>query len=130
MCTPPTIIPHQQPTTPTSHRPSDQLLRPDDVIRKYPKLVGSSSNIGRLAVRLAVQAYFGKKILKKCSVYGFSNRESLPKDKVFALKQKLLSLFPQYLSCPVDFEPLWTKSVTAINHCAAGLRAKEPIVIN
>ena len=81
-------------------------------------------------MRLAVKAYFGKELLKQCTVYGFNNRSALPKDKVLALKTKLLNIFPQYLSSLVDFEPLWNKCVAAINHCAAGFHAKKVIEID
>ena len=64
-------------------------------------------------------------MLKKCTVYGHANHSALPKEKVMALKKKMLSLHPQFISCPVDFETTWTKCVNAINHCASKLRAKE-----
>lgn len=114
----------------TKSEAGEVLLPPDEVLKKYPKLVSSTSNIGRLAVRLAVEAYFGKELLKQCTVYGFNNRAALPKHQVLALKTKLLNIFPQYLSSPVDFEPLWNKCVAAINHCAAGFRAKKVIEID
>ena len=81
------------------------LLNPYEVIRKYPKLVVNISQIGRLAVRLASVAYFGKDVLRKCSVYGHDNKEALPLNKVFAPTEKLLSVFPQYRASSVEFEP-------------------------
>ena len=62
-------------------------------------------HIGRLAVRLASEAYFGTELLKKCSVYGFNNREALPRDGVMALKDKLIAVFLQYVASPAEFEP-------------------------
>ena len=104
-----------------------ELLKPDAVINKYPKLM-SLANIGRLAVRLACESYFGKDLLKKCTVVGCNDKPALPKHLVLDLKAKLLSIHPQFRTTPVEFEPFWCKCVGAINHCAAGLRAKEHII--
>ena len=100
------------------------LLDPDDVLRKYPKLLNLFT-IGRLAVRLSCESYFGPELLKKSTVVGCNNKPPLPREKVMQLKMKLLSLFPQFLSSPVEFEPMWSKCVAAINHCSAGLRSKD-----
>ena len=101
------------------------LLDPDAVIKKYPKYLNLAS-AGRLAVRLSCESYFGKELLKKCTVIGCNDKPPLPKEKVAELKTKMLSLFPQFLSSPVEFEPIWTKCVAAINHCCAGLQEKDP----
>lgn len=98
------------------------LLSPDEVIKKYPKYV-NTSNIGRLAVRLAREAYFGKELMKKSTALGCQDKPRLPKEKLDSLKLKLLSLFPQFAAAPHEFEPLWTRSVAAINHHAASLRS-------
>ena len=103
----------------------ETLLDPDAVIKKYPKFLNLAS-AGRLAVRLSCEAYFGKELLKKCTVVGCNDKPPLPREKVAELKSKILSLFPQFLSSPVEFEPIWAKCVAAINHCCAGLRAKDP----
>ena len=101
-----------------------KLIDPDIVIKNYPKLANSSS-IGRLAVRLSCEAYFGKEMLLKSTVYGCHNKPPLPKWELQQLKLKLLSIHPQYLSSPLEFEPLWTKCIGTINYCATGLRAKS-----
>ena len=98
------------------------------MLPKYLNLASASW----LAVRLSCEAYFGKELLKKCTVIGCNNKPHLPREKVAELKSKILSLFPQFLSSPVEFEPtcIWTKCVAAINHCCAGLRAKDlPIAL-
>uniref|UniRef100_A0A1X7UIB5 BEN domain-containing protein n=1 Tax=Amphimedon queenslandica TaxID=400682 RepID=A0A1X7UIB5_AMPQE len=109
----------------TKFEVGEMPLLPDEV----PKLVSTTSNNGRLAVRLVIEAYFGKELQKQCPVYGFNNRAVLLKKSVLALKTKLLNIFPQYLTSPVDFEPLWNKSVAAINHCEAECHAKKVIEI-
>ena len=83
----------------------ETLLDPDAVIKKYPKYLNLAS-AGRLAVRLSCEAYFGKEFLKKCTVIGCNDKPPLPREKVEELKSKILSLFPQFLSAPVKFEPI------------------------
>ena len=104
------------------------MLDPDEVIEKYPKF-RNISNVGRMAVRLASESYFGKEVLKKSTVFGMHGNLPLPEDKVKTLKKKILSLHPKYIDTPVEFEPIWTKCVNAINHHASGLRKKSPPVI-
>ena len=58
-------------------------------------------------------------------MYGKQGHPALPKDKLHELKMKMLNLHPGFLSCPLDFDPTWTKCVNAINHCAASLRSQK-----
>ena len=71
--TPPTlpvINPPSQAQSPHVDTPSNQrLLDPEEVIDKYPKL-RKPCNVGRLAVRLAAEAYFGNEVLKKSTFFG------------------------------------------------------------
>ena len=97
------------------------LLNPDVVVCKYPKY-RNVSQAGRLAVRLAVESYFGTEMLRQCTVYGLKGNKPLPVEKVEALKQKMLTLFSV---SQVEFEALWTKCINAINHRASGLRKKS-----
>ena len=134
----PAVTPHTSPLpAPQSCQPllsgptditdpaAEKLLHPDEIIVKYPKL-HNISNAGRLAVRLASKSYFGKNMLRKCTVFGQGSHPALPKDKVMELKKKILSLHPQLLSSPVEFESTWTKCINAINHCGSSLRSKVP----
>lgn len=98
-------------------------MAPDTVILRNSKWV-NGSHIGRLAVRLARESYFGKEEMKKCTVFGCQDKPALPRDTVEKLKMKVLSLFPQFAAAPHEFEPLWSKCVGAINHHCAGLRSK------
>ena len=131
----------QEPSTPFSHfqviepRKSasegnkNALVDADEVLDKYPKLL-SLANIGRLSVRLATESYFGTELMKKCTVFGCNDKPSLPKEVVFEMKRKLLTLHPQFRSTPLEFEVYWAKSIAAINHCCAGLRSKQQIKID
>ena len=113
-----------QPTVQVSQSPKLQeepLLDPDVVVRKYPKY-RNVSQAGRLAVRLAVESYFGTEMLRQSTVCGLKSHKPLPVEKVDALKQKMLTL---HSDSKVEFEALWTKCINAINHHASGLRKKS-----
>ena len=99
----------------------EPILDPDVVVRKYPKY-RNVSQAGRLAVRLAVESYFGTEMLQQSTVCGLKSHEPLPVEKVDALKQKMLIL---HSDSKVEFEALWTKCINAINHHASGLRKKS-----
>lgn len=113
------------PATNNTQSDDERLLQPDEVLFKYPKLLHISL-AGRLAVRLACESYFGKRLLQKCTVYGHGSFPPLPKEKVMELKKKILNLYPQFISSPLEFEPTWTKCINVINHCASRLRATNP----
>ena len=98
-------------------------MHPDTVVNKYNKLV-TPSKIGQLAVRLADEAYFGKDILIKSTVFGCQDKVALDGGKLAELKQKIMSIYPQFLHSPIEFEYYWGKCVAAINHHSAGLRKK------
>ena len=122
----PSIPAPQLMTSSASSALDDMLEDPDEVIRKYLKLL-NLANIGLLAVRLSCEAYFGKELLKKRNVYcsrkntgDCNNKLTLPKKKgTFGtqMKSKFLLLYPQFISAPVEFEPIWCKCIGAINHC-------------
>lgn len=77
---------------------------------------------------LASESYFGDNLLRKCTVYGMKGQDALPKEKLNALKNKLGVHFKFYNNS-VEFEPVWSKCVGAINHRASALRAKTPISV-
>ena len=120
---------HQEKAHVTPHIPQN-LLHPEKVLEKYPKLL-NLSNVGRLSVKLAIEAYFGIELMKKSTVYGCSDKPSLPKDRVDQLKKKLVSI--HFRATPIEFEPYWKLCADAINHACSTLRAKSittPIEIN
>ena len=101
---PPTTNPTIQPTcieltVKNTEVSKNMFIDPDEVIQKYPKLQGGSISLaGRLAVRLAVESYFGDDLLKQSIVYGVKDCKALPEDKVQALKKKLLVHYKMSLS--------------------------------
>ena len=71
-----------KPRATANHLPScsidkSSLMPPEDVVRKYPKLKGESK-AGKLAVKLAKEAFFGDKILIQCTVSGCRDLPALP----------------------------------------------------
>ena len=108
-----------KPCTPIPQRLHDS----EEVVRLNPKLLALSS-IGRLAVKLAREAYFGQTLMSQCTVYGYKGLPALPKDSLLQLKNKLLSLHPQFLNTPVEFESYWKTAVDALNYAMAKQRSK------
>ena len=86
------------------------LVPPEDVIWKYPKLKGESK-AGKLAVKLAKEAFFGDEILIQCAVSGCRDLPALPVQKLTELKQMILMQFPKFWNSPQEFEQLWTRLV-------------------
>ena len=89
----------------------------DDILKKYPSLRGDAK-MGRLAVALARECYFGKEIMKISSVGGKGpGTRPLPSKEMEDIRSAIFSLCPHYHSNLVEFENIiWSKCKTAINH--------------
>ena len=111
-------------TLPSSVINVDSLHDVDDVIEKYPKLKGESK-AGTLAVKLAKEALFGDAVLKQCTPAGSRELPGLPTAELFQLKKVIFKLFPQYRNSPVEFEPLWKRSLDAVEQACKRLRSKS-----
>ena len=59
-------------------------------------------------------------------VYDHTDYPALPKEKVLAMKKKIMSLHPQYISSPIEFKPVWTNCVGAIYQSLCCWIAKHP----
>ena len=94
------------------------------IIEKYPKLKGECK-AGTLAVKLAKEALFGDAVLKQCTPAGSHKLPGLPTAKLFQLKKVIFKLFPQYHNSPVEFEPLWMRSVDAVQQACKQLSSKS-----
>ena len=117
-----------KPRATANHLPScsidkSSLMPPEDVVRKYPKLKGESK-AGKLAVKLAKEAFFGDKILIQCTVSGCRDLPALPVQELTELKQTMLMQFPKFWNSPHEFEQLWTSCCEAIGQAAKALRRK------
>ena len=107
LCTP-TCLPIQTTSNKVSVSPSEiinkgALLPVDVVLKKYPKLKGSS-RAGELALKHAMEAFFGEEVLIKCTVKGCRNLPALPCRELQQLKQVVFSRVPQFWSNPADFD--------------------------
>lgn len=100
----------------------DELLRPEDVVMKYPKLA-SVSKIPTLAVRLAKEAFFGRYVMSFCTFRGLGSFHALPEKEVANMKAFLLKLcVPQYVSSRVEFECLYKKCIESVGQSCKALR--------
>lgn len=100
-----------------------QLLPPQDVLNKYPKLL-CNSRIPRLAVKLCKESYFGEDIMKKCTVKGTGKHHALPEKKLKELRLYLIDLcVPRITPSTVEFEALWKICLESIGQCCKTLRS-------
>ena len=82
------------------------------------------SNAGKIAVLLAREALFGVDIMARCTPLGAGKLPGLPAEELKRLKQIILQYFPQYWQNIPQFEKLWKKCQTALEHCCSSLRRK------
>ena len=94
-----------------------------EVLQKYPDLQ-TESKIGILAVKLAREALFGDKTLKRCTPRGWQDIPALPQAELNLLKTALWNQFPRYWSCPEEFERRWVVAQDAVAQACKRLRHK------
>ena len=73
-------------------------------------------------MKLTREVYFGKKVMGKCTVSGFRDLPGLPTTE---LNESVFLQFPQFWTNPVEFEPLWSKCVEAINQACKKIRQEN-----
>lgn len=99
-----------------------RLLPPDVVKQKYPELRGPQ-RAGELAVKLAVEAYFGPDVLARCTVAGCRSLPGLPVEQLQKLKQFIFRQTPQFWDTPCDFDrEVWSTCTVSINQKCKTLR--------
>ena len=76
-----------------------------------------------LAVKLAKESYFGKQLMKDCTVRGTREQPGLPAEKLAELKQFLQSLFPKMPQH--EFEATWKQCTDSIGQACKALRNKR-----
>ena len=101
-----------------------ELLSPEEVVAKYKRMM-PLSKIGRLAVKLARESFFGEELMKSSTVFGCQDKPALPKEKLGELKLFLIEQNPQFRRAPEEFEPFWKTCVDSINHACANLHKKS-----
>ena len=111
-----------EPITPQSlskeNESPDVLITAETVLNKYSKLQGVSK-AGALSVKLAREAFFGKSVLKQCTVHGCKSYPALPVEKQLELKELMRSVL-KYSDC--EFEDVWKLCEEAIGHACRTLR--------
>ena len=100
----------------------DDLIKPQEVVMKYPTLL-SASKIPTLAVRLAKEAYFGKYVMSFCTFRGIGSCHALPETEVKQMKGFLYQLcVPKYVTSKIEFECLYKKCVESVGQSCSYLR--------
>lgn len=98
------------------------LIDPQDVVEKY-RVYLKRSRLTRLAVRLAKEAYFGEKVMEKCTVQGIRHYNALPRSELNDLKKFMLDLsLPRFVDTRGAFEILWKDCVISIGQACKNLR--------
>ena len=107
---------------PSSEIQSENLVPVDSVLNKYQSL-RKDHTIGKLAVKLAKESFFGDEVLVKCTVMGCRSFPALPTKELNDLKQTVFSLYPRYWSNPIEFESkIWSQCVNSIGQLCKRLR--------
>lgn len=100
----------------------ENLIPYKDVMKMNPTLQ-KENVIGKLAIKLAVQSFFGENVMRKCTVLGCREFPALPLIELNNLKQALFTHFPAYYNNPIEFEDkIWNSCVTSIGQKCKRLR--------
>ena len=113
---------------PASEIQSHQLRNSDEVITQHRKLI-NDDGAGTLCQILAKEAFFGKDIMKLCTVTGRGGTHALPFQLMNEPKAKTFKLLPQYRTAPEQFEPVWKKCVVAIEQAFGRLRRDKKTTV-
>ena len=108
---------------PSSEIEKEKLQDPSAVLAKHPKF-RCESRIATLAVKLAKDAYFGPKILSKCTVMGERELPGLPRAELSELKKLLFLQFPNFWHSKQQFEPIWKLCIDAVGQLCKRERSK------
>ena len=88
----------------------------------YPSL-HKENVVGKLAVKLAKESFFGTEVLRRCTFMGCRDYPVLPIKKFNELKQAIFSLFPNYWNHQVEFETkIWSVCANSIGQLCKRLR--------
>ncbi len=108
---------------PSSEIQKDKLQNPEAILTKHPRL-RCDSRVATLAVKLAKDAYFGEKVLAKCTVMGERELPGLPRVELVEMKKLLFIQFPKYWQSKQQFEPLWKLCVDSVGQLCKRERSK------
>ena len=105
---------------PSSEIQTDTLASPENVVMRYHKLA-IESKIHTLALKLAVESFFGVNVMSRCTPLGCSKHKGLPVIELNRLKLILFCKLPKFWSSH-DFEPLWSRCLDSIGHACTRYR--------
>lgn len=101
---------------------NSKLLPPDEVTAKYPNLL-IKGKLSRLAVRLAQESFFGRDVMKCCTVKGNGDYHALPAKELVDLKKFMINLcVSRYFTSNTAFEITWKACIESIGQSCKGLR--------
>ena len=100
-------IGQSQPLTSWSEVSPRKYTPPDVVISRYLKYK-NQRDIGRLAVALAKYTYFGEEVMRRSTLTGTRNKDTIPLDpeKLKGLSKDIRAVFPSNLS-EQEFTHIW-----------------------
>jgi len=92
-----------------------------EVIEKN-KTFKNENKAPTLAMRIARDAMFGEKLMKKCTSLGCRDLPGLPRRELYQLKTTIFHMFPQYWEVQKQFEPLWSNCIDSIGQACKHFR--------
>ena len=96
---------------------------PTDVVISRYATYKNQRDIGKLAVALAKFTYFGEDVLRKSTLTGSRNKDTVPLDpnKLKSLSKDIRGVFPSDMS-PQEFTRIWARCVASLADLMKRLR--------
>ena len=121
------LVPQQQPpskklTVPMPIPDYMPIKTAEEVFAKYDKFL-TSDMIGRVAVKLARNTFFGEKVLQGSSIGGTEDTRPLDPNKMREMRAVIRKKFPTV--SPTEFELLWGKCVDSISRLCTYCRKSK-----
>ena len=92
---------------------------PDVVISRYSKYK-NQCDIGRLAVALAKYTYFGEEVMRRSTLTGTRNKDTIPLDPEKLKSKDIRGVFPSNLS-EQEFTHIWGRCVASHTGMMCGI---------
>ena len=108
---------------PSEEIPREKLASIPRTLKKYSGM-RTEAKIGMLVVKLAREAIFGDKIMKKYMPRGWKDFPALPQEELALLKRTIYKQFPRFWSCPKRFEQKSAVAQEALAQACKHLRHK------
>ena len=109
---------------PLKRKFTDNLINPQDVVRKYKKYL-NPSDLPRFTVKLAREAFIGESTMSQCTVQGQRAQPALPPDKLESLQQFVKKLsFPTLFAEETEFDDVWKTCLNSLGQACKNCRSK------